>query len=152
MTVPFGFSVGDFVAGIGLVQDVIEALRASSTSTARYQGLMSELFTLERALLEVKKLDLGDEQASRQERLDIEALHGALRLAATQCQDTISRLLNKVKKYEGHLSANGSGSKWKDALRKVQWALLTDRDLEEYRAEIRGHSTSITMLLTLTQL
>lgn len=152
MTVPFGFSIGDFVAGIGLVQDVIGALQASSTSTARYQGLISELFTLERALLEVKKLGLDDKQTPRLERLDIEALYAALQLAAIQCQDTINRLLNKVKKYEGHLSENGSGSKWKDALRKVQWALLTDKDLEEYRAEIRGHSTSITMLLAITQM
>jgi hypothetical protein len=119
MTAPFSFSIGDFVAGIGLVQDVIEALRASSTSTIRYQGLMSELFSLERALLEVKKLGLDDKQTSRLEALDIEALHGALRLAACQCQDTISRLLNKVKKYESNLSANVSGSKWKDALRKI---------------------------------
>ena len=152
MTVPFGFSIGDFVAGIGLVRDVIEALRTSSSSTARYQGLMSELCTLERTLLEVKKLGLGDKQATRPERLDIDALHGALRLAAVQCQGTISKLVRKVQKYEGHLSKNGSGSKWKDALRKVQWALLTDKDLEECKAEIRGHSTSITMLLTLTQL
>jgi len=152
MTVPFGFSVGDFVAGIGLVRDVIEALQASSSSTARYQGLMSELFALERALLEVKKLGLGDNQATQPERLEIEALHGVLRLIVTQCQDTINKLLEKIKKYEGHLSANGSGSKLKDALRKVQWALLTDKDLEESRAEIRGHSNSITMLLTLTQL
>jgi hypothetical protein len=152
MTVPFGFSIGDFVAGIGLVRDVIEALQTSSSSTARYQGLISELFTLERGLLEVKNLGLGDEQATQPERLDIEALHGALRLTAVQCQDSITRLLGKVKKYEGHLSANGSGSKWKDALRKVQWALLTDKDLEESRAEIRGHATMITMLLNLTQL
>lgn len=152
MTVPFGFSIGDFVAGIGLVRDVIEALQVSSSSTARYQGLISELLTLERGLLEVKKLGLGDKQATPPERLDIEALHGILRHTAVQCQDTITRLLGKIKKYEGHLSANGSGSKWKDALRKVQWALLTDKDLEESRAEIRSHSTSITMLLTLTQL
>ena len=152
MTVPFGFSIGDFVAGIGLVRDVIEALQASSSSTARYQGLISELFTLERALLEVKKLAIGDERTTPLERLALEAKHGALRLAAVQCQDTISRLLGKVKKYDRHLSKNGSGSKWKDALRKVQWAILTDKDLEESRAEIRGHATSITMLLTVTQL
>jgi hypothetical protein len=83
---------------------------------------MSELFTLERALLEVKKLGFSGKQMSGLERLDIEALHGALKLAAIQCQDTISRLLNKVKECEGHLSVNGSGSKWKDVLRKVQWA------------------------------
>ncbi len=69
MTVPSGFSIGDFVAGIGLIRDVIECLQAPSSSTARYQSLTSELFTLGRALLEVKKLAIGDEQTTPLERL-----------------------------------------------------------------------------------
>lgn len=85
-------------------------------------------------------------------RLDVESLLDALQRTAVQCQSSIDKLLAKVKKYGGHLTINGSGSKWKDALRKVQWALLTDKDLEESRAEIRGHSSSINILLTIVQL
>jgi hypothetical protein len=143
MTVPFGFSVGDFVAGIGFVRDVINALQTSSTSVTRYQGLIKELFILERALLEVKALKFDDRSSSQ---LD------ALRFAAAQCQGTIDSLLNKVKKYQPSLTAKGSGAKWKDILRKVQWVLLTDSDIEGYRAEIRGHSASIAMLLITTQM
>lgn len=152
MAVPFGFSFGDFVAGVGLVRDIIDALQTSSTSTTRYQGLISELFALERALLEVKKLRFDDERLPQDSRLAVEALISGLQRTAIECQGTIDKLLAKVKKYEGHLSSNGSGSKWKDALRKVQWALLTDKDLEESRAEIRGHSSSINMLLMIVQL
>jgi hypothetical protein len=143
MTVPFGFSIGDFVAGIGLVRDVVDALGTASTSTTRYHGLVYELFSLERALLEVKALNLGD---SKPPQLD------ALHCAATQCQRTIDTLLEKVKKYQPNLTARGSGSKWKDTLRKVQWALLTDNDLERFRAEIHGHSSSITILLITAQM
>jgi hypothetical protein len=59
MTVPFGFSVGDFVDGIGLIRDIIEALQSTSTSSTRYQAVIFELFSLERALLEVKALRRG---------------------------------------------------------------------------------------------
>jgi hypothetical protein len=152
MTVPFGFSVGDFVTGIGLVRNIIDALQTSSSSRGRYQGLLSELFTLERALLEVKKLSFDDEQVTEAKKLDVEALLGALHRTAVQCQDSIDKLFANVRKHEGHLTVNGSGSKWKDALRKLQWSLLTDKDLEESRAEIRGHSSSITMLITIVQL
>jgi hypothetical protein len=150
MAVPFGFSVGDFVAGIGLIRDVIEALQVSSSSTIRYQGLISELFALERALLEVKRLSTNEENQPK--LVEIEALHRALFFTAVQCQETVDKLLAKVKKYEGHLISKISSSKWKDNLRRVQWALLTDGELGESRAEIRGHATSINILLTITQM
>ena len=143
MTVPFGFSVGDFVAGIGLIRDVVDALQTTSASTTRYQGLIKELFSLERALLEVKALKFDEINPPQ---LD------ALRCAATQFQGTIDSLLKKVKKYQPSLTAKGSGVRWKDVLRKVQWALLTESDLEQFRAEISGHTSSIIMLLITSQM
>ena len=58
MSVGFGFSVGDFIAGIQLVRDVIASLQSSAGFVLEYQILIYELFTLERALLEVKSLRL----------------------------------------------------------------------------------------------
>jgi hypothetical protein len=143
MTVPFGFSVGDFVAAIGLVRNIIDALQTTSTSTVRYQGLIHELWSLNKALLEVRDLKFDKINPPQ---LD------ALKCAAAQCQATIDNLLKKVRKYQLGLTATGSSAKWKDVLRKVQWALLTDGDLEKFRAEIRGHSSSIIMLLITTQM
>jgi hypothetical protein len=37
VVVPFGFSVGDFIAGIELVQKVGTALKKSSGASAQYQ-------------------------------------------------------------------------------------------------------------------
>ncbi len=54
----FGFSVGDFVAGINLVRELIKALEDSAGSSAEYLALIKELYSLERALLEVKHLNL----------------------------------------------------------------------------------------------
>src|ERR1700761_7754139 len=56
MPVAFGFSMGDFVAGIALIRDLIKALEDGAGSGVEYRELIRELFGLERALLEVKQL------------------------------------------------------------------------------------------------
>jgi chromosome segregation ATPase len=143
MSLGFGFSVGDFIAGIQLVRDVISSLQSSAGSALEYQTLIAELFTLERALLEVKALRYEDCDATQ---LD------ALKCAATQCQSTIDKFLAKVKKYQPSLNAQGSSSKVKDSLRKIQWALCEKADLETFKAEVRGHAGSINMLLATLQM
>ena len=55
-----GFSVGDFVTCAILVKDLIKALQDTTGSSAEYQGLIKELFNLERALTEVKHLNLHE--------------------------------------------------------------------------------------------
>lgn len=74
MSVGFGFSVGDFLAGIQLVRDVISSLQASGGSAASYQGLAFSLFSLERALLEVKTLGFGDQHYQQSMRSSVPRL------------------------------------------------------------------------------
>ncbi|KAK3385732.1 hypothetical protein B0H63DRAFT_449745 [Podospora didyma] len=64
MSVGFGFSVGDFLAALQLVGVVIDALRESSDSKAKFHELLSELYALETALLRVKRIDLDESQHS----------------------------------------------------------------------------------------
>ncbi|KAF4629035.1 hypothetical protein G7Y89_g9116 [Cudoniella acicularis] len=111
MLAGFGFSVGDFIAGIQLVRDVITSLKVSGGSSVEYQALMTELFSLERALLDVKTLRSLD---SYPDQLD------ALKCATTQCQHTINRFMTKIQKYQPTLNAQGSSSKWRGGFRKVQ--------------------------------
>jgi hypothetical protein len=143
MSVGFGFSAGDFIAGIQLVRDVIASLQSSAGSASEYQALIYELFTLERALLEVKSLRFEDCEAAQ---LD------ALKAAATHCQSTIDRFLAKIKKYQPSLNAQGSGSRIRDSLRKIQWALCSKADLGVFQAEVRGHTGSINILLATVQM
>lgn len=143
MSVGFGFSVGDFIAGIQLVRDIITSLQASGGSSLEYQALASELFSLERALIEVKSLKCLQDQS---DQLD------ALKVAATQCQHTIDRFMTKIQKYQPSLTAQGSGSKWRDSLRKVQWALCKKEDIAAFKAEVSGHAVSINLLVATAQL
>jgi hypothetical protein len=143
MSAGFGFSVGDFIAGIQLVRDVITSLQASSGSSSAYKALIMELFSLERALLEVKALKRFNHTPDQVD---------ALKCAASQCQLTIDRFMTKVQKYQPSLNAQGSGSKRRDSLRKVQWALCKKEDVASFKAEISGHAIAINLLIATAQL
>ena len=139
----FGFSVGDFVGGIELVRQLINALKSSAGSSKEYQDLIHELYSLERSLLEVKHLQVN-EALYLQKR--------AIEQAASQCQDTISQFLSKISKYQPALCVYGSGSSWRNSLRKIQWALYQKEDVQTIRAQIQGHASSIMTLLLTIQL
>ena len=104
MSVGFGFSVGDFLAALKLVGTVIDAVREASASSTACRELLHQLLTLEAALQRVNHLDLND--AQRTEKI-------ALRQAAAQCQRTIDEFWNKIRNYQPHLRAGGTGSRIK---------------------------------------
>lgn len=115
----------------------------SAGSSSEYRELIKELYALERALLEVKSLDVDPSQNTQQ---------AALRQAATQCQETIDAFLQTVGKYQPALSSGISRSSLKDGLRKIQWALCKKDDVENFRAKISGHTGAINLLLMTIQL
>ena len=139
----FGFSFGDFVDGIELIRQLINAVKDGAGSSREYQDLVHELYSLERALLEVKQAQITDEL--RPQRIAVEQ-------AALQCQETISQFLLKISKYQLSFRVGGSGSTWRDGLRKIQWALYRKEDVQRFRAQIQGHTSSIMTLLMTMQL
>jgi Fungal N-terminal domain of STAND proteins len=143
MPVAFGFSVGDFIAALELVGTVINALRNSSKSGASFRSLINELYALETALLRVKRLNIKDYSTVK-----VTALYQA----ALQCQNTIDAFWKKTQKYQPHLQGGGTSSKVKDAWYKIKWALCKIEDVETFRAEIRGHISSLEILLLSIQL
>jgi hypothetical protein len=143
MPVGFGFSVGDFLAVLRLIGAVIDALRESSYASSSFRSLINELYALESALLHVKRLDLDDSH-------HVEMV--ALRQAASQCQRTIDSFYSKIQKYQPHLQQGGTDSKIKDAWVKIKWAVCKKDDLDTFRAEIRGHTSSIGILLLTVQM
>ena len=139
---PFGVSVGDVIACAGLVKDLVKSLEKGRGSSAVYQELITELYILERALILIKKLNLdeGSEAKPLVER------------AVTSCQGSISRFLQKNHKFAPHLRNGGSSSSWKDALKKMQWALFRSEDVATFRTEINSHIGSINALLSTCQM
>ena len=138
MAVPFGFSFGDFVAGIGLINDLVGALRESGGSGEQYRAVLEELGILRNALEAVQSLEVDDSLTS--ERI-------ALYHAASVCQDTIKNFNAKIAKYNPALQTGGSGSWFKDSRRKVQWVLFQKDDVEDFRTRVRAHSGGICMML-----
>lgn len=143
MSVGFGFSAGDFIAALQLVGTVIDALRDSGNSSAEYRSLIGQLYTLESALLGIKRLELDDSQHA-------EVI--ALRQAAAQCQRTIDAFLEKVKVYQPSLKSGGSGNRLRDGWRKFKWAVCKKEDVVRFRAELMAHTEAIEMILTTVQM
>lgn len=137
MSVGFGFSVGDIIAVLKLVGTVTDALRESSNATNSFRGLINELYALESTLIAVKRLDADIKHVQRV----------ALEQAAIQCQRTINDFYQKIRKSQPHLQAGGTGSRLKDAWEKVKWETCKKSDVETFRAQIRGHTSSIEILL-----
>jgi hypothetical protein len=141
MAVPaFGFSFGDFVAGIQLVKDLVTALNDTAGAKMQYRRLIGELVVLERALTEVRYLQVQNSQASQKI---------ALEQAVFQCQECIEDFLKRNIKFKASLGVETTSPKrsWRANLHKIQWALCKEDEVDKFRAEITGHTLTINTLL-----
>ena len=115
MPVGFGSSIGDFITALELVSTVIDALRDSGDVNKDKRELLRQLYALETALLQVKRLDVKADGAHSGEV-------AALKRVATQCQNTIDLFWQKHQPYERALRSNGTSS-LRDKWFKVKWSL-----------------------------
>ena len=144
MPVGFGFSAGDFIAALGLVKTVISALENSGNASTEYRELLSELRSLETALIGVKRITLDESQYAE---------HIALHQAAAQCQRTIDDFWTKIEAYQPHLRwGAGSGQRLKDRWAKIRWAVCKKDDIAKLKADLTIHAQSLQLLLTTLQL
>lgn len=143
MSVGFGFSTGDFIAAIELVATVIDALRDSGDSTSEYCELVRQLYALETALIQVKRLDLDESQYA-------EVI--ALRQAGAQCQRTIDDFWKKIQCYQPCLRAGGSNSRIKDGWMRIKWAMCKKDDVARFKIDLMAHTQSIELLLQTLQM
>jgi hypothetical protein len=135
-------SAGDVIAISILIKDVIKALDDSRGSAAEYQEVIRELWSLDRALLEVERLSRTFETT-----VELNALSCAARRAEEQCRLYISAFLDNIKTYNRSLRHGGSGSLLRDAAKKIQWTFAQKDELAKFRTEVNGHTSAINMLL-----
>lgn len=139
----FGFSVGDFLAGIKLAHDLAVALSDGRGSKVQFQGLVRELYSLERAMIAIHNLQVP---AELEQRLWM------VQQAASHCQTVITNFLLKGDIYMRCLSQGGSTKWWKNAFYKVKWAIYKVDDLNELRASLRGHTMAMSLMLQVLQM
>ncbi|KAF7872152.1 hypothetical protein EAF04_003077 [Stromatinia cepivora] len=139
----FRFSIGDFIAGLQVIYDVVQSLKSSVGSTAHQHALTQELLSLEKVLAEIKALCPEICECSQ---LDL------LKTITNQCQETIHQFYLKIKKYQPNLTPGGSGSLYKGIFRKIKWSLCEKGDIERFCKEIAGYVRLISMVLSMLQL
>jgi hypothetical protein len=146
--VGFGFSIGDFIAAIELVGTVIDALRSSGSAATEYRELVSQLISLEAALLHVKRLKFEEGQYA-------EII--ALRQATAQYQRSIDAFWKKVQKCQPALGNNADRGRvgverLRDKCVRIKWAVCRKGDVEKFQADLRGHTESIQLLIAAVQM
>jgi len=117
MIVPFGFSVGDFIAGIELIRDLTTALGTASGISG------SDPWTLcARASNHWAKQATDGQNASGPELED----RAALLQVIGQCYNAIDTFFSRNKKFQTSLGGNGKRKeqwhdRFLDALRILEW-------------------------------
>jgi len=140
MAVPFGFSIGDFIAGINIILTSVRAVRDGRGSAADYGALVSELESLEAGLSAIDNLRL---QATASKE------HTAIKQATYRCQLGVESFVQTVAGYQRWLEPGVHGLRAN--LRKIQWAICKKDDVKRFRSQLERHSSSINTLLATLQ-
>lgn len=141
MPVTFG-SVGDIVSVCLLVKDLVKALDDSRGASAEYQGLIRELWALDRVLLEVDSLCRRCPDS-----VQLNALKQTAGQIAYQCRDSITGFLTKIRRYERSLGPGGEKNMLKDTFWKLQWKVLHKDDLAQFKTTISAQVSLLNLLL-----
>jgi hypothetical protein len=142
MPVPFGVGVGDFIAGINLLKEVLGAFSETKGARASYRQVVHELSSLQSALEGIRDFEYEANNQAFQYAPIIDAVN--------TCQQCVGRFLRQVTKFQDTLSVPGSPgwslSSLKSQLRKVEWALCKKSDIEQFRKDIQIHQNAILSL------
>ena len=146
--VPFGFSVGDFVAGIELIHKAAKALRSTSGATGHYQQTILDLELIESVLRRVQGLS---PTSASQETIQ------KIQLCGRACHVPLDHFLQKAKKLEPYLNFNKSSSAAafyhiRKGGNKLRWAILLEEDVAKLKASISPGLEIINTLLQIESL
>ncbi|KAF8848554.1 hypothetical protein BDZ45DRAFT_775551 [Acephala macrosclerotiorum] len=141
MGVPFGFSVGDLIAGIGVIKDGIKSLSDARGAKADYRSLSGTLDSLSQGLEALQELKLDPKQDSRQQ--------SAIKQAVDRCRGSIDSFLERTGKYNV-LESSPNAQDWKLKLRecnlKLKWAILKKDDVKKFQDDLHGQIETISLL------
>lgn len=140
-SVTFG-SVGDIITICLLAKSIVEALDDSRGSSAEYQGLVSEIRSLEYSLLEVEQFTRSWRDSSTSASLQLECSKLVM-----ECRKTLEAFRDYLKKYDSSLSKDPRTGILRRAGAKIKWHLLTKDTVARFRSELAGHSNALNMMM-----
>lgn len=134
----FGWSAGDIVSAIKLVNKIVQCVGNIGGSREHFQELSSELHGLLRALDEISKLTRIHDQIP-----DI----SSLKFSACLCGDTLNTFLKKIEPFDTCLAASSTKMRLKAAPKIVGWELLVRKDIPELRSNLVAHVGTLNLRL-----
>jgi hypothetical protein len=138
MAVPFGFSVGDFIAGIKLLKAAYDSLSDVGGAKADYLDLRKTLSALDKALNEASQFTTPQHQAAVGEEVK-------------DCKECVKKFLMGFKKFELLESEPVNMSKLRFAFRKTQWSLCKKEDIRKFREHLDKHVNALQLQLVIFQ-
>ncbi|CAD6591630.1 MAG: hypothetical protein ASARMPREDX12_005284 [Alectoria sarmentosa] len=139
MVVPLGVGIGDFLAVAKLTSKIASELKENGEAASKYQDLIIELESLERALSRLYTL-----KPAERELVHLEAI----RATASACKRPLESFLAKIEKFDKRLGTqNAKNSQFKGAGRRLQFNVAYEEDIKELRTTLASHVSKINLLL-----
>jgi hypothetical protein len=138
MTAPFGFSVGDFIAGIKLLKTAYDSLSDVGGAKADYLDLRKTLSALDKALNEASQFTTSQHQAAVGEEVK-------------DCKECVKKFLVDFKKFELLKSGPVNMGKLGFAFRKIQWSLCKKEDVRKFKDHLDTHVNALQLQLAIFQ-
>ena len=114
-------------------------LQQNGEATSKYQDLIIELESLERALSRLYTLKPAEHELVHLE---------AIRAAALACQRPLESFMEKIEKFEKPLgTGKEKHSSIKSAARRIQFNVAFEEDVKELRSKLASHKSTINTLL-----
>ena len=136
-------SLGDVIALVLIVRDLIQAFDKLGGSSAEYQAIMRTLRTFNLVVQEVETLCSTFEDTA-----ELNAVRDVMCATACQSRCITESFLRKVRRFEPNLRAGGSGNRVKDAARKAQWRLFCSDDSIRFQSEIDVYCSMLSALIS----
>ncbi|KAL6812999.1 hypothetical protein GGI42DRAFT_313391 [Trichoderma sp. SZMC 28013] len=140
MSLPFTFSVSDFLTVGKLIGKVAVELRKNGEAAPEYQSLLIELEALERALRQLQTL-----RPAKHELIQLTSI----RATALACERPLREFLEKISKFETRLGTyNFANNTLKSLPRKMQFKIMLEKDIQQLRLTLASHVATINLLPT----
>lgn len=142
-TLAFG-AVGDFIAVIALIKDIIAVLDDSRGSAKDYRDVVHSLEILQRTVEQVSKI-YDDHRVAK----DLRDLRILAMNSTSQIQKGLKAFRDRNRKFDCSLGAGAKKIIFRQAFRKIQWS-FEEKDVMKFGDEMRGYTVTLSMLLDVT--
>ncbi|KAF8543027.1 hypothetical protein BDD12DRAFT_875385 [Trichophaea hybrida] len=164
MPVPFGFSLGDFIAVADLASKISKALSEVRGSQAEYKDLVELLDSLNNSLRFVHNFLISSSSTAGFPPPDVALLNG-LRYQLDKCRDLMTSFLEESRKFTESFIRAGTSNvspekkkwgipNWKfrqdcmiKELRKIQWSMYNAEDARNLEHRLKSHVNAFEIIL-----